>query len=70
MVNYKVNTENLSLDAYKKNAYKKISSVLEDATFSVTRRKYNSKVKYERANLSYATNIHLNFFYKHFIYKH
>ena len=27
MVNYKVNTENLSLDAYKKNAYKKISSV-------------------------------------------
>ena len=28
MVNYKVNTENLSLDAYKKNAYKKISSVL------------------------------------------
>ena len=29
MVNYKVNTENLSLDAYKKNAFKKIIQAAE-----------------------------------------
>ena len=49
MVNYKVNTENLSLDAYKKNAYKKISSVVISISMDI-------KWKY-RAKLLHVVNI-------------